>query len=152
MAPARWLARAGLAVTLACTGPFEPDVGPPLRAACTDEDSNPDEDVSFRDDIVPRVLRASATDCSKCHTPDGATPIGIEVGGLDLSTYASLRRGGINSGSDIVVAGQPCDSILWQKLVAPPFGARMPLDGPPFGGDDVLELLRDWIAEGARDN
>jgi hypothetical protein len=61
--------------------------------------------------------------------------------------------GGFHSGAQIVVAGDPCASIMYQKLSdAPPFGSRMPLNGPPFWTDDELQLLHDWIAEGASDN
>jgi hypothetical protein len=43
--------------------------------------------------------------------------------------------------------------MLIQKLGAgPPFGSRMPLNGPPFWNSDELKLLHDWIAEGASDN
>jgi hypothetical protein len=35
---------------------------------------------------------------------------------------------------------------------APPFGARMPLNGPPFLDERDRQLLADWIAEGADDN
>ena len=34
----------------------------------------------------------------------------------------------------------------------PPFGSRMPLDGPPYLEDVDLELIGDWIVEGAHDN
>ena len=54
---------------------------------------------------------------------------------------------------EIVVAGKPCDSSLLHKLgPAPPYGARMPYNGPPYYSLDDLGLLRDWIAEGAHDN
>jgi hypothetical protein len=40
-----------------------------------------------------------------------------------------------------------------QKLEStPPFGSRMPLDGPPYLEDAEVLLIRDWIAEGALDN
>ena len=88
-----------------------------------------------------------------CHMPNIANPIGIEQSGLDLSTYEKLIQGGNNSGSDIVVPGDACSSLLWQKVSAgPPFGARMPFDGPPFLTEDQLRLLADWIIEGANDN
>jgi hypothetical protein len=37
-----------------------------------------------------------------------------------------------------------------QKIsAAPPFGARMPLDGPPFLSASQIQVISDWIAEGA---
>ncbi len=121
-------------------------------ALCTDEDSNADQEVSFEDDIVPLFLR-EAGGCQACHLPTSPTPIGISVGGLDLSSHATLLEGGVNSAGDIVIAGRPCGSVLFQKLsAAPPFGSRMPFNGPPFFTTAELQLVNDWIAEGARDN
>lgn len=135
-----------------CLGPLEPDVGDLEVAFCANEDSDPDSDVSFLDDIVPLLLR-DAGGCQSCHLPASATPIGISVGGLDLSSYTTLLAGGVNSADDIVVPGQPCDSVLFQKLSpAPPFASRMPLSGPPFLTTSELQLVNDWIAEGADDN
>jgi len=51
------------------------------------------------------------------------------------------------------VAGRPCDSLLLQKLgPAPPFGSRMPMDGPPYLANEDLVQISDWIVEGANDN
>ena len=64
-----------------------------------------------------------------------------------------MLAGGQNTGASIVVSGMPCDSLLWQKISpGPPFGARMPFNGPPFLSDEQRRLIGDWIAEGARDN
>lgn len=129
----------------------EPDVGPPLREACVNADSDPDTDVSYTRDIVP-IFEAMPGGCLSCHAPNAPTPLGYEISGLDLSTYQTLRSGGQNSGTDIVIAGQPCDSYLVLKVTdGVPFGARMPLSGAPL--DDVkIQLIRDWIAEGALDD
>lgn len=141
---------AALGVIAACS--LVPDVGPRLAGSCDDTDSNPGKTVSFASDIHPLIFRP-AGGCG-CHLPsptgDGQ---GTQISGLDLSSYTTLRIGGLNSGAGIVVAGQPCSSILYQKLSdAPPFGSRMPLNGPPFWTSDELQLLHDWIAEGAADN
>ena len=70
-----------------------------------------------------------------------------------MATYPTLRTGGGNSGESIVVPGHPCSSVLVQKVsAAPPFGARMPLSGPPYLADDEIRVLHDWISEGAHDN
>ncbi len=148
----------GLALALAllaggCLDAFEPDVGPPLRSSCLNVDSDPGTAVSFRNDIVPRLFQGQGIACLDCHAPDAPTPLGFEVSGLDLSTYTAMRAGGALSGSDIVVPGRPCDSLLLLKIgESPPVGGRMPLDGPPFVSDVDRQLLHDWIAEGARDN
>ena len=146
----------GLLVALAtggCLDALEPDVGPPVRELCRNEDSDPDVEVSFQNDIVDGIFSPDGANCHKCHTPEGETPIGLELGGLDLSDRASLLLGGTVSRADIVIPGRPCDSVLWQKVTAgPPFGQRMPASGPPFLSPEQIRLIRDWIAEGARAN
>jgi hypothetical protein len=144
---------AGLAVTVvaACTQ-LEPDVGPLLAGACNNADTNPATPVSFSTQLRPVISRPMGG-CG-CHLPSaaGAGP-GTQITGLDLSTLASLRAGGHNSGSQIVIAMEPCSSILYQKVDdAPPFGSRMPLGGPPFLTNEEVNLIHDWIAEGAADN
>ncbi len=140
--------------------PWEPDVGPPQQAFCVDEDGDPDNDVSYANDIVPTIFDVEPEDnpeqsfgCLRCHDPIGVTPIGFEIGGLDLTSHATLRQGGLISGSNITIPGRPCSSVLFQKLSAgAPFGTRMPFDGPPYLDDARLDLVHDWIAEGSRDN
>jgi hypothetical protein len=132
-----------------CIDAFQPDVGAPLSARCANVDSNPDVDVSYARDVAPVFEDL----CDSCHMPDGRSPTGIQVGGLDLSSYARLRAGGAVRGSGDVIPGQPCDSGLVQKVsVFPPFGGRMPLSGPPFMTAQQVQLFHDWIAEGAREN
>lgn len=144
------LALAALAAWSGCLDPLEPDVGPPLAPSCLDLDSDEETDVGFDAEILTGLF---AERCFRCHTPEGQNPIGVDVGGLDLSSYDSLREGGAVGGADIVVSGRPCKSVLAQKVGDyPPFGARMPLGGPPFLTEPEQQLIRDWIAEGARDN
>lgn len=141
------------ALLAGCLEQLEPDVGPPIRDVCRDVDSDPAVDVSFAQDILTGIFALDGRGCHQCHLPNGETPIGVEIGGLDLTNYSTLRQGGIVSGADIVVAQRPCDSILWQKVTAgPPFGARMPASGPPHLSPEEIKLINDWIAEGALDN
>lgn len=154
MTPLRWFVGlaglAGLAFT-ALAG-CAPDVGPPLAGACDNADSNPAVNVSFSTQIRPLFNRTPGG-CG-CHMPTSAGPgTATQIAGLDLSSLQSLRAGGVISGSRIVVPGDPCASILYQKVEeAPPFGSRMPLDGPPYMTEEERTLLSDWIAEGANDN
>ena len=132
---------------------YAPDVGPPLAGACDPSDSDPETDVSFALDLRPLMNREGGMAGCGCHTPTNGTPSGISLGGLNLGSYDSLRQGGRTSGNDIIVEGDPCSSILIQKLSdTPGFGSRMPLDGDPFLTDAELQLFHDWIAEGAQDN
>jgi hypothetical protein len=137
----------------ACVDSFEPDVGLLQTGTCLNEDSDPDTDVSFRQEIVPQIFEAEPLACLDCHAPTAPTPIGFEVGGLDLSNHATMLEGGVHSDNTAIIPGRPCDSILLQKVSSgPPFGARMPVGAPPYLSDDVLQLLHDWIAEGAKNN
>jgi hypothetical protein len=129
---------------------LEPKVGAPTHQPCTNVDSDPAHDVSFSRDLAPIL---DEYHCADCHTPGGKTPIGLIVGGLDLTSYETLRAGGVRSMAQIVVPGNACSSVLLQKLEAgPPFGSRMPLSGPEYLDDEDLELISDWIVEGSHDN
>ena len=149
-------ARAALALaalTGGCTDALDPDVGPPLRAPCSDADSDPMTAISYRHDVVEGIFARPDVECVGCHSAGGEAPLGLLVGGLDLASYQGLRQGGVQAGADIVVPGQPCESALYRKVVAgPPFGARMPLDGPPFLSDADVQVIADWIAVGARED
>jgi len=148
----RWeVAVAALVAAGACAR-LEHDVGPLLAGMCDNADGDPGAKLSFAGQIRPLLDRDTAG-CS-CHMPlSGGPGMATQLSGLDLSSWASLRSGGFNSGAQIVVGGQPCDSILYQKISdAPPFGSRMPLTGPPYLSAAELQLVHDWIAEGAEDN
>lgn len=107
-------------------------------------DSDPSVDVSFADEIRPLMYR-SPGGCS-CHSSNTTS-------GFNLGSYDRLRKGGLNSGEGVIVPFKPCESILVQKLgLAPPFGARMPYNGPPYFTAEELTLVKDWIAEGAANN
>lgn len=126
-----------------------PDVGAPLEARCTDEDTDPDVDVSWSRDVAP-IFARTVGGCAVCHDPTMPNALGVQLGGLDLSTFAGTMAGGARSGATIVVPGQPCSSVLFQKLLpGPPFGGRMPLNGPPYLSTAEQNLIHDWIAEGA---
>ncbi len=130
---------------------YEPDVGPPLAGECDPADSDPENDVSFARDVRPIFDRREGG-CG-CHSPSSPRPVGIQLGGFNAGTLETIRQGGLHSGSQIIVPGDPCSSLLVQKVSeAPPVGARMPLNGPPFLSPEEVQLIHDWIAEGALDN
>ncbi len=144
---------AALALLTGCLSTLGPEVGPRQFVACTDVDSDPAVAISFERDIRTGIFARADVHCVQCHTPGGATPIGIQIGGLDLSSYATMRHGGVQSGANVVLDGAPCTSILVEKIgTAPPFGARMPYDGPPYLAATDAQTIIDWIAEGAHDN
>jgi hypothetical protein len=146
------LAGAALA---ACTL-LDPATGPQLApvVACTDADSDPTHAVSFASQIRPLMDR-TATDpnghgCIVCHYSTQSSHPCVDISGLDVATLGALRKGGNTSGANIIVAGKPCESALLQKLQGTyPSGLRMPKDGPPFWSDQEIQLVHDWLAEGA---
>lgn len=142
-----------LMMVAGCLDTIGPDVGDPVTqgsdgaSACPD-DSDPSTVVKFDTDIRGGVFRRG--NCNDCHTSNG---LGVRQSGLDLGSYTTLRTGGGRSGANIVIVGDPCASILVQKIEdGPPFGRRMPYDGPPYLSTADIQLVRDWISEGAQDN
>ena len=126
------------------SAPPEPDAGAVL-------DGGP---VSFARDIRPLMNRAETDPgghgCKRCHDSTHPEHVGLDLGGLDLATLGSLRRGGATSGPRVIVAGDPDHSVLVQKLRGVyPFGARMPRDGPAYWSVDEIALVGQWITEGA---
>jgi hypothetical protein len=132
----------------ACSG-LEPEVGERL-VACVDADSDPNATVSFKDKIRPLMDGTFATPrpCADCHYASRGTREGLDATGFNLETLGSLRKGGIHTGGDIVVPGQPCKSAIVQKLKGTYANARMPKGGPYWDAQQ-LQLMIDWIAEGA---
>lgn len=133
----------------ACSS-LQPEVGEEL-VACVDVDSNPAVKVDFKAQIRPLMNGAPGgpKPCASCHYHSGGTMEGLIQTGLDLEGLALLRRGGRRSGADIVVAGKPCASVIVQKLRGTFEGARMPKGGP-FWSAEQIQLMTDWIAEGAQ--
>ena len=132
---------------------LSPGVGPPL-VACTDADSDPGQSVSFHAQIRPLMDRASDDStghgCITCHYSTQPSHVCTDITGLDAATLGALRLGGVVSGGNIIIPGKPCESALVQKLQGDYFeGLRMPKDGPPFWSDDEIQLVKDWIFEGA---
>jgi len=95
--------------------------------------------VSFEREVMPLLEKR----CNKCHYPEE------QRGGLDLTRIATILRGGDDLGPAIVPS-KPDDSPIIQVLT----GAKkpeMPKKGEKLPAAEI-ELLRRWIAEGARDD
>lgn len=121
----------------------QPDGGADGAASCDIVDSDPDTDVTFAE-VSGTVLRGF---CG-CHVDEGG--VGMTIGGLDLRTVESALEGGRRGGSDDIVPGDPCASLLVGKISdEPPFGSRMPFSRAPLTAENK-QIIIDWIAEGAR--
>jgi hypothetical protein len=106
--------------------------GPPAARA-----QAPQGPVSFIRDVAP-ILKEN---CFACHDSKK------RKGKLDMTTFASLRKGGRD---ESWVAGQPEQSKIMQLLTASD-ASRMP---PRETGDPLakekIEVIRRWIKEGAK--
>ena len=114
-----------------------------LFAGCADlgkkapvVENPPDTTTSYTADIQP-IFDGR---CVGCH-------VGAIQGGLRLDNYFLMMLGG-NSGQ-VVIPFEPDSSILVQRIegILP----RMPLVGDPLTPEQI-DLIRQWIAEGAVEN
>jgi Planctomycete cytochrome C len=105
--------------------------------------------VSFARDIRPLLAGTSASSgCRPCHYASDPNPVGITIGGLDLTSLRTLKLGGNLTGSRIIVAGKPDESTLVQRIEGT-LGARMPKNREPLPPADIAKV-RLWIAQGAQ--
>lgn len=129
-----------------------------LMAGCGDSSTGPDNggngngngngDGEPTEPTFANVQEIFTSSCggSGCH-------IGERTNGVRLDSYANVTGSeGTQYGGPIVVAGEPDNSPIVDKIEAnPENGARMPLNGSPLT-DEQINLVRDWIAEGAQNN
>ena len=131
---------------LACAD-LEPEVGERLEA-CVDADSDPAKSVDFKTQIRP-IIEAR---CANCHYYGRGTEEGYRETGFDQGSLRTLRMGGRNTGTNVIVPGKPCSSFYVQKIRGTfSTGARMPKGKPPLSREEI-RLIMDWIAEGAAGN
>lgn len=92
-------------------------------------------------DVEPIFLKT----CVKCHSDN--SKVGGPPEGLRLDTLAHVLA---EDERVAVVPGNPEMSEIWRRItgLASP---RMPFDGPPWVPEEDIRLIRDWIAQGARD-
>lgn len=93
--------------------------------------------VSFVKDVAPIL----ADKCGNCHDANRAS------GGLQLATFAGMERGG--SSGPLLVAGNPQNSLLMARLMAPNPAQRMPRMADALTQDEIRKIAA-WIAGGAQ--
>jgi hypothetical protein len=104
--------------------------------------------------IFPQTTKAQ---CSFCHSlPSNEKSNGsFSVGSDQASAYQALVGKASTSakcgGRTLVAPGNPDESLLLLKVTTPPCGDHMPLGGSPLPEDQV-EMIRSWIAAGAKDD
>lgn len=116
---------------------YPPGYIPPNDEQPTGLPCNPDT-VYFVNQVLPLLISNCAM--SGCH--DAQT----RADGIQLTSYATVMQSGE------VKAGDPGDSDLYEKLLESRNDKRMP--PPPYNrlSSDKIELIRKWIAQGARNN
>ena len=91
----------------------------------------------YERDVVP-ILR---TYCAGCHNDAD------KEGELSVERFASLRKGGAESG-DPVQAGDPAGSVMIKRIESAA-GDHMPPDDEPQPSAAEVATLKAWIAAGA---
>lgn len=84
--------------------------------------------------------------CAKCHSDNGQ--MGRAPEGYRLNTYAAT----VSAADRVrVLPGNPAASELVRRIRGQS-QPRMPFDGPPYLDADDIQLIEDWIAQGARNS
>lgn len=107
-----------------------------IRTLSSEESATPSGPVSFKTDVLP-IFQAA---CGACHGT---------LGGWDASSYETVMNTGDNA--PVVIPGDAQGSPLGQWLLGTrPDGRTMPPSTKLPSGE--IQLILDWIAEGALDN
>ena len=95
---------------------------------------------TFEKDIAPIVGKY----CMSCHGSDT-----MNKSDLYMDDYQTLMKGGKHGVP--VVPGKPDKSLMYRKLLPdPPFGKQMPR-GHKKITPEAVQIIHDWIAEGAKE-
>ena len=96
------------------------------------------EEVSFQLNVKPILVDHG---CATCHGG---------ISGLTVTSVADLILGGDHGPA--ITPGHADSSNLARKISpVPPFGARMPFGGP-YLSDTEIQIITDWINQGAKNN
>ncbi len=103
-------------------------------------DAVKDQPVTFT-----RVAPIMGRRCVKCHMDNGI--MGPPPEGLRLDSYESILA---SRDRVRVIPGNPDASELVRRIEGRS-NPRMPFDGPPYLEEAEIELITDWVEQGARD-
>ncbi len=107
----------------------------PVQAADGPDGEKP---VSFQADVAPILVRS----CLGCHDDRKAES------GLNMKTYALLRKGGETLEEGIIEPGDP-DSSYLIELIRPDANPRMPYKQKALPDAEIATLER-WVSQGAK--
>ena len=98
----------------------------------------PTKPLSFKERVAPILVKK----CTGCHNMKKVS------GGLNMTTFALLKKGGKTSAGIILEPGKPDESQLIE-VVRPDGEPRMPYKLPPLTPDEIL-TLETWVKQGAK--
>jgi hypothetical protein len=96
------------------------------------------ESPKFSAAVAPILLQ----NCNGCHLGGQRAS-----GGLNMNSFASLMRGG--SSGAAILPRQPDESLLVRKLTGEASGQRMPAGGRQPLSEENIEVIKEWIRQGA---
>jgi hypothetical protein len=100
------------------------------------------KEVSYSKDVAPILDKF----CATCHNEDEDHP-----SQLFMDSYESLMKGGKHG--EAVKPGNAKESLLLLKMdEEPPFGKKMPPSKKLIPTAEQVEILRQWIDQGAKKN
>jgi hypothetical protein len=113
------------------------------HAAAQDSSAaTPAKVISYTKDVAPILEKF----CATCHNADEDHP-----SQLFLDSYETLMKGGKHGKA--IQPGNSTESLLLQKMnPAPPFGKKMPPSKKLVPTAGQIEILRQWIEQGAKKN
>ena len=131
-----------LAVVLSCSddGDDNDNVSGPVTP--------PADTPSFSTEVQP--LLAGRCAIPACHGNAGSPTGGMFLG--NPPTRATVEGASGNSGAAVVVGNGGASNLYRKTTASPPFGARMPANGPPFLTTEEQDRIKRWIDGGAPDN
>jgi hypothetical protein len=101
-------------------------------------------EMSYKKDVYP-ILHDY---CLNCHQPGGK---GYERNGLDMSTYKTLMKG--TKFGSVINPGNSFTSIMIQAVEGRVHASiKMPYGMSGGLAKDKIEILKEWVDQGAKDN
>jgi len=105
--------------------------------------------VSFANDIQPIFTSNCAV--TGCHVSGGSAPFTLNAGASYAQLVNQNATVGPCQGQRRVIPNDPANSVLVKRLEGSTCGNRMPLGGSPLPAASI-QLIRDWISQGALNN
>lgn len=128
-----------------------------LMAACGDSSTGTNgggDDNGNGEDPPPEPTFENVQNIFNSSCGGSGCHIGERTSGVQLDSYDNVMGSeGDQYGELVVQEGDANGSPLVDKIESsnPQFGDRMPLGGPYLSSDDI-NLIKDWIDEGAENN